>query len=85
MVVVSVGRIPFLGLIVPNIVSLALGDNMRRAVPWVAVSGAGLVLACDILGRVIRAPYEIPVGTVMGLIGSAIFLVLIVRGGRRAA
>ena len=84
-VVVSVGRIPFLGLIVPNIVSLALGDNMRRAVPWVAVSGAGLVLACDILGRVIRAPYEIPVGTVMGLIGSAIFLVLIVRGGRRAA
>ena len=84
-VVVSVGRIPFLGLIVPNIVSLALGDNMRRAVPWVAVSGAGLVLVCDILGRVIRAPYEIPVGTVMGLIGSAVFLVLILRGGRRAA
>lgn len=84
-VVVSVGRIPFLGLIVPNIVSLALGDNMRRAVPWVAVSGAGLVLGCDILGRVIRAPYEIPVGTVMGLIGSAVFLVLILRGGRRAA
>lgn len=84
-VVVSVGRIPFLGLIVPNIVSLALGDNMRRAVPWVAVSGAGLVLVCDILGRVIRAPYEIPVGTVMGLIGSAVFLVLIIRGGRRAA
>ncbi len=84
-VVVSVGRIPFLGLIVPNIVSLALGDNMRRAVPGGAVSGAGLVLVCDILGRVIRAPYEIPVGTVMGLIGSAVFLVLIIRGGRRAA
>ena len=84
-VVVSVGRIPFLGLIVPNIVSMALGDNMRRAVPWVAISGAGLVLACDILGRVIRAPYEIPVGTVMGVIGSGVFLVLILRGGRRAA
>ncbi|MTH65674.1 ABC transporter permease [Paracoccus shanxieyensis] len=83
-VVVTVGMIPFLGLIVPNIVSLALGDNMRRAVPWVALSGASLVLACDILGRIIRAPYEIPVGTVLGVIGSAVFLILILRG-RRAA
>lgn len=84
-VVVTVGMIPFLGLIVPNIVSLALGDNMRRAVPWVALSGASLVLACDILGRIIRAPYEIPLGTVLGVIGSAIFLVLILRGRRNAA
>ncbi len=78
-VVVTVGVIPFLGLIVPNLVSLALGDNMRRAVPWVAVSGAGLVLACDILGRVLRAPYEIPVGTILGVIGSFTFLILILR------
>lgn len=84
-VVVTVGMIPFLGLIVPNIVSLALGDNMRRAVPWVALSGASLVLACDILGRIIRTPYEIPLGTVLGVIGSAIFLVLILRGRRNAA
>ncbi|WP_104493393.1 ABC transporter permease [Paracoccus denitrificans] len=84
-VVVTVGMIPFLGLIVPNIVSLALGDNMRRAVPWVAVSGAALVLACDILGRVIRAPYEVPLGTVLGVLGSAVFLVLILRSRDRAA
>lgn len=83
-VVVTVGTIPFLGLIVPNLVSLALGDNMRRAVPWVAVSGAGLVLACDILGRVVRAPYEVPVGTVLGVVGSAVFLVLILRGRTHA-
>ncbi len=58
-VVVTVGMIPFLGLIVPNVVSMFIGDNMRRAVPWVAVLGAGLVLTCDIVGRLVRFPYEI--------------------------
>lgn len=83
-VVVTVGMIPFLGLVVPNVVSLLIGDNMRRAVPWVAVLGATFVLACDIIGRVLRAPYEIPIGTVVGVIGSALFLILILRGRRRA-
>jgi len=84
-VLVSVGIIPFLGLVVPNVVSLLVGDNMRRTVPWVAVSGAGFVLACDILGRVIRAPYEIPIGVVVGVIGSFIFLYLLLRQKREAA
>ncbi len=84
-VVVTVGIIPFLGLIVPNLVSLGLGDNMRRAVPWVAVSGAGLVLVCDIIGRVLRAPYEIPVGTILGVIGSFTFPILILRRRRDVA
>lgn len=78
-VVVTVGVIPFLGLIVPNVVSLIIGDNMRRTVPWVAVSGAGFVLACDIIGRVVRMPYEIPIGIVVGVIGSAVFLYLLLR------
>jgi iron complex transport system permease protein len=73
-VVVVVGSIPFLGLVVPNIVSLLIGDDVRRGVPWVALLGAGLVLVADILGRIVRFPYEIPVGTVMGVIGSALFL-----------
>jgi iron complex transport system permease protein len=84
-VVVTVGMIPFLGLIVPNVVSMFIGDNMRRAVPWVAVLGAGLVLACDIVGRIIRFPYEIPIGTMMGVVGSAIFLYLLLRRGSRLA
>ncbi|HWT61530.1 MAG TPA: ABC transporter permease [Ochrobactrum sp.] len=84
-VVVTVGMIPFLGLIVPNVVSMFIGDNMRRAVPWVAVLGAGLVLACDIAGRLIRFPYEIPIGTMMGVVGSAIFLYLLLRRGSRLA
>ncbi|WP_105984466.1 MULTISPECIES: ABC transporter permease [unclassified Brucella] len=84
-VVVTVGMIPFLGLIVPNVVSMFIGDNMRRAVPWVALLGAGLVLACDIVGRLIRFPYEIPIGTMMGVVGSAIFLYLLLRRGSRLA
>src|SRR4051812_33897116 len=79
-VVTTVGAVPFLGLVVPNIVSLVFGDNLRRAVPWTAVFGAGFVLACDILGRTIRYPYEVPVGMVMSVLGAVIFLFLLLRG-----
>ncbi|MBB3934338.1 ABC transporter permease [Aureimonas phyllosphaerae] len=82
---VSVGAIPFLGLVVPNIVSLAVGDNMRRSVPLVALGGAGLVLVCDLIGRLVRYPYEIPIGVVMGVLGSLIFLHLLLRARRRVA
>ena len=68
--VVTAGSIPFLGLIVPNAVSLLLGDNMRRAIPWVAILGGVFVLACDIVGRLLIHPYEIPLGTVVGVVGS---------------
>ncbi|MCG2621722.1 ABC transporter permease [Arthrobacter sp. I2-34] len=79
-VVTTVGAVPFLGLVVPNIVSLIFGDNLRRAVPWTAVFGAGFVLGCDILGRTIRYPYEVPVGMVMSVLGAVIFLFLLLRG-----
>jgi iron complex transport system permease protein len=78
-VVTSVGAVPFLGLVVPNIVSLLFGDNLRRAVPWTAVFGAGFVLICDLIGRTIRYPYEVPVGMVMSVIGAVLFLVLLLR------
>ncbi|WP_052273810.1 ABC transporter permease [Arthrobacter sp. L77] len=78
-VVVVVGAIPFLGLIVPNLVSLLIGDNVRRAVPWIAVVGAVFVLACDILGRIIRFPYEVPVGVIVSVVGSILFITLLVR------
>lgn len=83
MVVVTVGVIPFLGLIIPNVVSLIMGDNLRRTTLWVALLGAGFVLACDIVGRLIRFPYEIPIATIAGVIGSALFLVLILRQRRQ--
>lgn len=84
-IVVTVGAIPFVGLIVPNVVRLALGDNVRRSVWWVAIAGAALTLVCDLLGRLIIAPYEIPVGTVMGVVGSAMFLVILLRRRPRPA
>jgi iron complex transport system permease protein len=84
-VTVTVGMLPFVGLVVPNAVRLAMGDNTRRTLPWVAGSGAGLVLACDIAGRMIRQPYEIPVGTVLGVVGSAAFVVFLMRQKGRVA
>lgn len=71
---VITGAIPFLGLIVPNIVSRLIGDNMRRAVPLVALLGAALVLLCDIIGRVVRFPFELPISIVMGVMGGVVFL-----------
>lgn len=84
-VVVTVGAIPFVGLVVPNLVSLIRGDNMRSTVGWVAAAGAALVLACDVLGRVVRAPYEIPVATIMGVVGGVVFVGLILARTRRVA
>lgn len=84
-VVVVVGAIPFLGLIVPNIVSLFLGDNVRRILPVTALAGAGFVLACDIVGRTLIHPYEIPVSVVAGVVGAGVFIWLILRSTRPAA
>lgn len=81
-VTVVVGAIPFLGLIIPNLVTMALGDNLRRILPVTALAGAGFVLVCDVIGRVIRYPYEIPVGTVASVIGAVVFIVLILRSRR---
>lgn len=79
-VVLTVGVIPFLGLIVPNIVSLYLGDNLRKTIPHTAALGVVFLLICDILGRVIVHPYEIPVNVTVAVIGSAIFLIMLFRG-----
>jgi len=82
LVIVTVGMLPFIGLVVPNIVSRLMGDNLRESLPVVAGMGAGLVLLSDIIGRVARYPYEIPAGTVFGVIGAVIFLWLLL--GRKA-
>ena len=83
-VVVTAGMIPFLGLMVPNIVRGRLGDNTRRAVPWVALGGAAFVLVCDMIGRMVNFPYEIPIGVVSGIAGSLLFLYLLLRKNARA-
>ena len=81
-VVVTVGQIPFIGLVVPNIVSRLMGDQLRRNLPTVVLFGANLVLSCDILGRLIIEPFEIPISTVFGVVGTLIFLYLLFKGTR---
>ncbi|MEM7339916.1 MAG: iron chelate uptake ABC transporter family permease subunit [Actinomycetota bacterium] len=77
--VVVVGTVPFWGLIVPNLASLLVGDNQRRLLPIVATVGAAGLLAGDLLGRTIRYPAEVPVGTIVGVVGGVIFLVILIR------
>lgn len=78
-VVLTVGMIPFLGLIIPNIVTMYRGDHLQKSLSHTALLGAVFLLACDILGRVIIYPYEIPIGMTVGVIGSGIFLYMIMR------
>ena len=83
-IVVTAGNIPFIGLIVPNIVSLYKGDNLRDTIWHTGLFGAVFVLVCDILGRLIIYPYEIPIGLTVGVIGSITFLYLILRRNANA-
>lgn len=78
-VVITVGRIPFIGLVVPNIISLYEGDNVKKNILPTALFGAVFLLLCDILGRLIIYPYEIPISLTVGVLGSFIFLYLLVR------
>ncbi|WP_022707015.1 ABC transporter permease [Paracoccus zeaxanthinifaciens] len=82
MVVTTVGMIPFVGLVVPNIVARIMGDNLRRTLPVVALSGAVLVMACDLAGRLVIHPYEVPAGLILGGVGSVLFLWLLYRRPR---
>jgi len=78
-VVLTVGMIPFLGLIIPNIVSISKGDHLQKTLPHTALLGATFLLVCDILGRVLIYPYEISISLMVGVIGSGIFLYLLFR------
>lgn len=81
-VTVVVGNLPFLGLIVPNIVTLFCGDDVRTKLPWTALLGIAIVTVCDIIGRVIMAPFEAPVALILAIVGAVVFLVLILKQRR---
>ncbi|MBE9916812.1 ABC transporter permease [Paenibacillus donghaensis] len=78
-VILTVGTIPFLGLVVPNIVTMYQGDHLKKNLTHTALLGAVFVLFCDILGRLIIYPYEISIGLTVGVLGSAIFIFLLLR------
>lgn len=82
-VTVVVGNLPFLGLIVPNIVSMVRGDDLRSNLPWVCLLGIGVVTVCDLIGRTVIAPFEMPVSVILGIVGAVVFIAMIVRQSRR--
>ena len=83
-VTVVVGNLPFLGLIVPNVVSLRRGDDLRSNLPWVALLGIALVTACDLIGRTIIMPFEVPASSILSVLGAAVFIALLLRQRRNA-
>ncbi|MCJ1993984.1 iron chelate uptake ABC transporter family permease subunit [Lactococcus piscium] len=84
-VLVSVGNIPFLGIIVPNLVTLKFEDQMKKNLPLTAYFGAAFLIICDIIGRTIISPYEISASLIVGVLGSVCFIALLLKEGRRQA
>ncbi len=78
-VTVIVGMLPFLGLIVPNLVSMVRGDDLRTNLPWVFLAGIWVVTVCDLIGRTIIMPFEIPISLVLGVVGSVVFIFMLLR------
>ena len=78
------GLIGFVGLIVPHAARFLVGEENRGLIPAAALLGALLVVVCDLLARLLFAPYELPVGIVLSLLGGPFFLWLLIRqrGGR---
>lgn len=86
-IVVIVGSISYIGLIVPNLVAMIKGDKIRGTLIDTAVFGALFVLICDMFGRVIIYPYELPIELIIGVLGSLIFIGLLfyrLRNGNKS-
>lgn len=86
-VVVVVGSVSYIGLIVPNIVTMFKGDKIRGTLVDTALFGACFVLVCDMTGRILIAPYELPIELIVGIIGSILFVILLLyrlKNGRKA-
>ena len=81
-VILTVGVIPFLGLIIPNIVSIYKGDNLKDNIATITLLGAVFLLLCDIFSRLIIAPFEVPISLTVGIVGSFIFAFILLK--RRA-
>ena len=79
---VVVGFLPFLGLVVPNVVSMIRGDNVRGNLPWVCLGGVALVTVGDLIGRTVRIPFEVPVSLVLGIVGAVVFIAILLRQRR---
>ena len=73
------GNLPFLGLIVPNLVSMFRGDDLRSNLPWVCLVGMGAILVSDLISRTIIMPFELPVSLILGTVGAVVFIMILMR------
>ena len=78
------GLLGFVGLMVPHAARKLVGSESRYLLPLCAMVGAGFVTICDLVGRVAFAPYELPVGILMSILGGPFFITLLLKkkGGR---
>ncbi|MBR2078458.1 MAG: iron chelate uptake ABC transporter family permease subunit [Exiguobacterium sp.] len=74
-----IGNLPFLGLIVPNLVSMFRGDDLRSNLPWVCLVGMGAILVSDLISRTIIMPFELPVSLILGTVGAVVFIMILMR------
>src|SRR5690606_3250992 len=82
--VATAGSIGFVGLVVPHLMRLVLGNDQRLLLPASALGGGSLLVLADTLARTIIAPQQLPVGVLTALIGVPLFLYLLARQGRRS-
>ena len=80
--VTQAGSIGFIGLIVPHLVRLAVGNDQRLLLPASALAGGSLLVVADTLARSLIAPQQLPVGVLTALIGVPVFLFLLARDSR---
>lgn len=78
------GVIGFVGLVAPHIAGMLVGADERYRLPLAALVGASILLAADLVGRLVLSPVIVPVGIVVSLVGVPAFLWLILREGRWA-
>jgi ferric citrate transport system permease protein len=77
--VATAGPVMFVGLVMPHLCRLWFGPDHRALVPAVALGGAGLVLLADVVSKLVRFPYETPLGIICALIGAPYFLYATLR------
>ncbi len=72
-----VGNIGFIGLIIPNMVKMAVGEDYKKVVPLSAIFGSMLLVVSDVVSRYVNMPQETPIGVITSVIGIPIFLYLV--------
>ena len=78
------GTIPFVGLIIPHMARMLVGNQHQRLIPATLFLGGNFMMVADLIARTIASPLELPVGVITSLVGTlTFFYIFYQRGGRR--